>query len=146
MKPRKKENSKQPTHEDIQALLNFLPVFKTLGFDPVVRWHGGDKDKNGVIHMPFPEYDPNVGKFFHLASSECWCDYEYTSSGAGKMVRNKELIQNASLAELKSLLTYCVRGERFGDGVWEDFFNEGIIQSILERLKIICENKNLSTK
>ncbi len=55
------------------------------------------------------------------------------------MVRNKELIQNASLAELKSLLTYCVRGERFGDGVWEDFINEGIIQSILERLKTLFD-------
>jgi hypothetical protein len=36
---------------------------------------------------------------------------------------------------LKTLLTYCARGERFGDGHWVQLFEHGRIVVLLRRLR-----------
>jgi hypothetical protein len=35
------------------------------------------------------------------------------------------------------MLTFCVRGERFSDGHWEEMIEKGYIRRILERLNEI---------
>jgi hypothetical protein len=41
------------------------------------------------------------------------------------------------LDEIKSMLTYCVRGERFYDGHWEDTLKSGRITALLRRLAVL---------
>jgi hypothetical protein len=43
----------------------------------------------------------------------------------------------ASLTQIQSVLTFCVRGERFSDGHWGAMIEKGYIRRLLERLNEI---------
>jgi hypothetical protein len=132
--------SRLPSLKEIQALVAFLPRLFTEGFEPVKEWHGGTQNKDGMITMPWPEYDPLVEEFFRLAASECWLDYSYRPEEAARMLENQAFVRRASLSEIKTMMTYCVRGERFSDGHWGEMIQNGSIRRLLERLMVLGEH------
>jgi hypothetical protein len=121
------------TRERIDELLRFLPVL-TPGPGSEPEWRGGSETQDGVITMPYPKYPPAVEEFFRLAAQDCWCDFRYASEPAGEMVRDDVAIASSSLAQIRTMLTFCVRGERFCDGHWDEMIREGRIGAILRRL------------
>ena len=50
------------------------------------------------------------------------------------MVYSDDAIAAASFAQIKTMLTYCVRLERFCDGHWAAMIRDGRIAAILQRL------------
>ena len=106
------------------------------GFLPILRWEGG-KQKDGSFTLPYPTYDPLVEEFFRLVSGAGWLDYEYNPEQAYEMLKDENLIKTASLAQIKTMLTFCVRGERFSDGHWGEMIENGYIRRLLERLNEI---------
>lgn len=131
-----------PKKQEITALIQFLPRLYREGFSPVKRWGGGEKE-NGVITMPYPEYTPEVVEFMAAASRKCWCDYQYDMEYASQAVESPHMIESASLGKLKTLLTYCVRGERFCDGHMGSMIEKGVIKCILTRLQAINNESSL---
>ena len=125
-----------PTLKDIEALTAFLPRLYAEGFSPIVSWGGGEKLKDGSYSMQYPNYNPLVEEFFRLVSSS-WLDYEYDPEQAYRMLKDEQAVKTASLAEIKTLLTFCVRGERFSDGHWGAMIEQGYIRRVLERLNEI---------
>ncbi len=89
---------------------------------------------DGSLAAPYPNYETVVTQFFLIAAKACWSDYAYNPTIAAKTLEDGSLVQDCSLNEIKSLLTYCVRGERFGEGFWGEMIKRGYIQLILERL------------
>ena len=130
------KRTRLPTLKEIDELTAFLPRLHADGFSPVIKWEGG-KMKNGTIQMPYPNYDKVVTDFFHLAASECWLDYEYTQNEAAEMLRDENLVKTAPLEQIKTMLTFCLRGERFSDGHWGAMIEGGYIRHLLERLNEI---------
>lgn len=127
-----------PTPEEIQRLVSFLPVLYGDGFNSVRKWHGGASGEDVIIRWPWPEYDEAVLQFFRIVESECWTDPNYVSKGIGRLLNeNPELIESADIDLLKSVMTWCVRGERFSEGHWGSVIESGIIRRILERLSTI---------
>ncbi len=122
------------TREKIDALTQFLPVFETPGREFYMRWEGGEKDKDGVIQMPYPVYPADVEQFFRLVNQSCWLDIEYTRKDAGAKLKDDVFIVQASLDDIRTLLTHCLRGERFSDGFWGGVLEQGRVQLILRRL------------
>ncbi|MBN1136285.1 MAG: hypothetical protein JXM73_06855 [Anaerolineae bacterium] len=122
------------TRQDMDQLLRFLPLFDDPDFQPVEAWAGGEKTPDGAITMLYPVYAPEVVEFFQLAGQPCWSDYDYDTITAGQMVQHDARITGATLDEIKSMLTYCVRGERFYDGHWEEMLESGRITALLQRL------------
>jgi hypothetical protein len=117
------------TRVRIDELLRFLP------------WHGGAGDlHDGKLVLPYPSYPPVVKDFFALASQECWRDYGYEPAAAAALVQDDGAIAGASLDQIKTMLTSCVRGERFCDGHWETMIKEGRIAAILRRLEQLRED------
>lgn len=51
------------------------------------------------------------------------------------MLADVQRVKRATLAEIKTLLTFCVRGERFSDGFWASMITEGHVRRLLERLR-----------
>jgi len=122
------------TLQEIEKLTAFLPQLYSESLSLVESWGGGEKQKDGSISLPYPNYHPVVEEFFHLVSSEGWLDHEYNPEQAYQMLKDEKLIKTASLPQIKTMLTFCVRGERFSEGHWAQMIEEGYIRRLLERL------------
>jgi hypothetical protein len=105
----------------------------------VVRWAGGEETSDGAVTVPFPEYCDDVLAFFALAGQTCWSDFGYEPHQAHTMLNDDRFIGSCSLPDIKTLLTYCVRGERFCDGHWENVLELGHVVAILRRLEMLRE-------
>ena len=127
---------RQPTLQEIGALTAFLPHLYADGFSPIIKWEGG-KQKDGSFTLPYPQYNSVVQEFFHTVTNQCWIDYEYNPEQAYHMLKDENLIRAASLSQIKTMLTFCLRGERFSDGHWALMIEEGHIRRLLERLNEI---------
>lgn len=127
-----------PTSQNIDELLAFLPKLCNEDFRPVKRWHSGEQE-NGVIAMPHPEYASVAREFFQAASKECWMDRHYQPETAAAMLGDAQVVQNADLSQIRTMLTYCVRGERFCDGHWGKMIEDGHICRLLRRLSSIAD-------
>ena len=123
-----------PTQQEIEELVSFLPKLYVKNFKPIKRWHGGTKNQDGIFTFPWPKYDEIVVEFFGAASAECWADYTYCPEKAFQMLENEDAVKTADLAQIKTMLTYCVRGERFCAGHWGAMIEGGYILRLLQRL------------
>ena len=125
------------TRTDILTLIAYLPRLYADGIT-LVEWVANPGQ------FPYPIYAPVVVEFFHLAGQPCWCDYHYVSAIAGKRLQDPEFIRVCGLVEIKTLLTFCVRGERFSSGHWAAMIEKGYIRHILERLTELLEQEEFS--
>lgn len=129
--------TRQPTSQEIKALVAFLPGLHKQGFTPIKRWRAHDRTRGGVLSFPWPEYDELVEEFFSAVSRDEWLDCNYVPEEAWMMLENDDTVGTATLPQIKSMLTYCVRGERFCDGHWGAMIEGGHIRRLLERLEAI---------
>lgn len=125
------------TTEKMDELLRFLPLFENPDREYVREWGGGKVTDDGSIQVPYPIYCDDVYEFFALAGQTPWSDFEYQPREAGAMLSDDEFIATASLDEIRTMLTYCVRGERFGDGHWALMLESGRIVALLRRLAVL---------
>ena len=86
--------------------------------------------------MPWPEYNEILQEFFRIAVSEWWYDRNCDPGEASRIIRNPDIIKNATLSQIKTMFSYFPRGERLCDGHWATMIQEGYIRSILECLAI----------
>lgn len=129
------------TLERIDRLLAYLPLFEGPGDERTVHWNVGAEGDPGCIVMPYPTYPDAVIAFFEEAGKPWWSDYQYKPREAGRMLADEERIAQADLEHLKTMLTYCVRGERFCDGHWEAMIDQGRILSLLQRLAVLRDSR-----
>jgi hypothetical protein len=134
-------NKEQITGAQIDELLAFLPLFEVPDRTFIKRWEGG-KSAGGGFHVPYPIYDDDVQKFYRLAGQPWWSDRGYDPKRSVEMIQDDEFIARATLAEVKEMLTLCVRGERFGDGYWATMLETGRIVALLRRLAVLGEFLN----
>jgi hypothetical protein len=127
------------TPERADELLRFLPGFSVPGRSYTKTWAGGERTADGAITVPYPVYEDDVLAFFGLAGQPWWSDYAYDPRQAHEMLHDDECIARCSLEELRTMLTYCVRGERFCDGHWEHLLGTGRIVALLRRLAVLRE-------
>jgi hypothetical protein len=124
-----------PAVQEIEELTAFLPQLYAEGFSPIIKWEGG-KQKDGSFLLSYPDYHPVVEEFYqHIQGN--WIDYEYNPEQAYEMLKDEHRVKTASLQQVKSMLTFCKRGERFSDGHWADMIEKGYIRRLLERLNEI---------
>ena len=122
----------QPTAQDVRDLLAFLPKLYADGFVPIMRVHS--KDEDGVIAFPWPEYEGVVDEFMDCIRRDCWIDYDYVPREVEKLIESEEALRRATLRQIRAMLTYVLRGERFCDGWWGHMIEDGYVRRILERL------------
>lgn len=131
------DNSSIPRPEQIDELLVFLPVFKAEGYDPFLRQPGLHLALHGGMKQTSAEYRMEVIEFFGLIAQECWLDHDYQPEDVHKALSEGDLISSATLADLRSALTWCLRGERFCEGHWGNVITNGSLWKILERLETL---------
>jgi hypothetical protein len=131
------DKDRQPTLQEIEALTAYLPRLYAEGFSPIRKWNGG-KQADGTYTMPYPDYDPLIEEFYRTVSGS-WLDYNYNPEQAYQMLKDENLVKTASLSQIRTMLTFCVRGERFSDGHWAEMIAQGHIRRLLERLNEIAQ-------
>lgn len=125
----------RPTAQDFDELTSFLGRLYEPGFDPIKQWYGGAADENGYLQWPWPDYEETVIEFVRAAGKGCWTDFDYVSKDVSALVdASEDRIKTADLETAKSILTWCIRGERFCEGHWGVVIGSGIVRRVLERL------------
>ena len=127
------------TTEKMDELLRFLPLFENPDREYVKDWGGGELTSDGAMTVPYPIYCDDVLEFFTLAGQAHWADYGYKPQEAYRMLSDDDLVSSASLDQIKTMLTYCVRGERFADGHWAHMLESGRVVALLRRLAVLRE-------
>ena len=57
------------------------------------------------------------------------------------MLEDQQAVETAELGQIKTMITYCVRGERFCDGHWGAMIELGHISRLLQRLSQLYFNQ-----
>ena len=131
------KKTRLPTLQEIEVLTAYLPRLYAAGFSPIESWSGGEKLKDGSFTLSYPSYNPVVEEFFRHVSGDGWLDYEYNPEQAYQMLKDENVVKTAALPQIQTMLTFCVRGERFSDGHWGEMIEKGYIRRLLERLNEI---------
>ena len=120
------------TKKEIIELTDFLPLLYNENIELSKSPGRGKTD----LVSGFYVYHPTVNAFFELASQEHWKDYQYVDNFSEKMIEPGK-IEEASINQLKTIITWCDRVERFVEGHWEYVIKNDIIKRVLLRLKEI---------
>ena len=117
-----------PTKKDIKELTDFIPLI----YDENITLYKTNPDGD-MLSGGYYIYHPYVNTFFELASQPCWQDYDYVDNFSEEMIEYNK-IEQASMDEIKTILTWCVRIERFNEGHWISVIENKVAKRVLERL------------
>ncbi|MEJ5223655.1 MAG: DUF6508 domain-containing protein [Anaerolineales bacterium] len=126
------------SRQDVDTLLAIGEKLYAPGFTPVRAWRGGERRADGSITVPFPEYDPLVTDFVGAISTLIGLDTGYSPEQASILLEQPNGIEMATLEQIRTMLTFFVRWERFSDGHWGGMIERGYIRRILDRLAKIA--------
>jgi ADP-ribosyl-[dinitrogen reductase] hydrolase len=118
--------------EDIQAVIQYLPIFERPGFSPG-EWEG-EKGK-----VPYFNYNSTVIDFLRTLNQHGPMQpFNWPNWVEGhQLVKNPELLQKVNLLTLRKLLLMHVRADRFSEGHLAAMFEAGHIVRILKRMREI---------
>jgi NDP-sugar pyrophosphorylase family protein len=119
------------TKKEIKELTDFLPLIYDNKIELSKPYRNADM--SDMISGGFYKYHPSVLTFFELASQDHWKDYQYVDNFSEKMIEPGK-IEEASINQLKTIITWCDRMERFFEGHWEYVIENDIIKRVLKRL------------
>jgi hypothetical protein len=121
------------TRKRMDALLRFLPLLDVPDRE-FVEWRVGHKTEAESLIRPYAVYPQDVIEFFEEAGRSWWTEHRYRPGEAAAMLNDDHLLRGADLDQIKVMLTYCVRGERFCDGHWAAVLESGRVVALLKRL------------
>jgi len=124
------------TQQDADKLLRYLPDFERPGREFDEGLGGGEPTGDGFTAYYY-RYPGEVEAFFALVEDEPWGLRGYRPHKARTLIEDRDSIESASLDQLRVMLTYCARGERFCDGHWRVMLERGIVQRLLRRLQAL---------
>jgi hypothetical protein len=132
------------TPAQLRCLADWLPILEAPGF-VAGRWQGGDADAQGVIHMPWFEYDERVAGWPGACEGGTlivmgfdWMTWLGTPEGRA-LSSDPAAIARASPADLARLVTAIVRGDRFTEGNLAGAIERGFVTAICRRAAVLLD-------
>jgi len=123
----------------MRNLLKYIEKFKEL---KEIKWGGGKQD-DGTIQFSFPLYPVFVHEFeeelYRLELSNATYGDTMDKNGWWDQKKMIQDIPRMNDAEVIAALTAIYRGERFCDGLINEFIKNGAIVLLLEQLKTHLE-------
>ena len=99
------------------------------------RWHQMQPQDDGTLSWPWPEYPALMEEFVQEASRTCWSDSSYEPDSTARMFNDDRFVATATLPQLRTMVTYFVRGEKFCDGHWAGMFRDGHVERLIKRMR-----------
>ncbi len=96
-----------------------------------VEWKQPKEKEDGIIEMGFPLYGRDVDNWIHEFYRLKLADYNYIENS--KIYKHKK-IEELTLEETLSYITFIIRGERFCDGHIAYYLEDGTIEKLCNNL------------
>lgn len=97
-----------------------------------------EKSADGALVL-WSEIDPAVGEFFSESARLLGQVKDYLNFPVNEWLAQPHFLERVELPQLRIVLTWMARGERFCDGFWAVELANGNIKSVLLRMKVISE-------
>lgn len=124
------------TRQDWQPLLELIPELEnTTSFG---EWAGGQKDKEGVIQMPYNIHAPIVSRFLEIVYGlPVMISFDWGGWTEGRIIAGNEHFDfdTIDLPTKCKLITAIVRNDRFCEGALVAAFESGLILRILQSIQ-----------
>lgn len=121
----------------MDGLIACLPLIYGNGPVVIEERDDGSPGEPGMFKMSYPVYSDEIQRVFKLAAAEAWQDPDYLSKDVPGMLADPSFIAAATIDDIRTLLTHCVRGERFSPGYRAEVVKSGQLKQILERLEVL---------
>lgn len=125
----------EPTPADLAAVAELLGDIERIEANPV-QW-GGGKQADGTIQMPFVVCAPETERLIRAIYDHHLIvfGFDWTSwQDDAQRFLDPEVVQSASLDDVRRLLTLHVRQDRFVEGRFADMITRGHVSALLRRL------------
>jgi hypothetical protein len=126
------------TPAQLRCLADWLPILEAPGF-VAGRWRGGETDAQGVIDMPWYDYDERVAGWpggceggSLIVMGFDWMTWLGTPEGQA-LSSDPAAIAGAGSADLARLVTAIARGDRFSEGNLAGAIDRGFVSAICRR-------------
>ena len=126
-----------PTQEQIDKVTAYLENFR----DTEQEFMENKKDSRGLTLKNSYQYRQDVREFFALLNENEWDYLDYLSPEIRDYIKYPDKIQFATLKQIKGILTYCLKGERYVEGHRNVMLKRGVIQEALKRLKNLASKE-----
>ncbi len=133
----KSDKTKTMTQNDIadyQKLVDYLPTIDEISQDSV----------RAVTDGCYYIYKKKVNEFFTLLGNVCEnrnIVINYQFYNPNELLEDDEKIANANLLEIRAMLTFFTRGERFFDGFRNARLKNAQVKKVLQRLKKLINSE-----
>ncbi len=131
------------TIRDWQPLFAVIP--KIEGTSIFGEWAGGEKDKDGVIQLPYCVSAPVVSQFSEIVYAiPIIISFDWGSWDEGRKIASDEDFDfdTIDLVTKCKLITAIVRNDRFCEGALVSAFESGLILKILQSIEGEVRAKN----
>ena len=83
----------------------------------------------------YVDYTDDVHAFLRAVGFRpCWNDFDYVAHRGGEKIDDDALLAHCTLDDIRAMLTFFVRSERFGEGSWLHLLESGRVVQVLRRL------------
>lgn len=144
----RESNTKTLDYIGIKRLCSFIPYFENVDSDQTGQLKGGGKNGDGVISLPYPEYDKEFIKFVDAFYKSGLSVNDYQTELNQKLpnwqtIDIDKVIETADYEFIKVILTKSIRVERFCEGAWERAIKNGVFLNILRRLNVLLATEKI---
>lgn len=92
--------------------------------------------EDGTINISSPDYGADVNKFFEFVR-QLTGQVDYTSSPVRMWLAQPDFISRVQFTQLRIVLVWLTRGEKFCGGFWAGRFNDETISRLVQRLSFL---------
>lgn len=104
-----------------------------------VKWEQPNKGNDpNVIYPSYPTYDKSVKDLMHELYEDNLLDYNFVENY--ELIKDKD-INTLTKEEILTYLTYIQQNEKFCDGFWEKYIEDGTLEKLTVRYNILDDKQ-----
>lgn len=131
-----------------EPMLQLLKTYNLDDFAAPSKWGGGQQMESGAIQMPYVICTPAQDAFREAACSWQrhidWMSWGRTEVGESMRSGKQGSIEGASKEDIGALLTAVIRNDRFCEGAFAAFCEEGYGARVLKRIQVLYEEERVA--
>ncbi|WP_088035390.1 DUF6508 domain-containing protein [Evansella clarkii] len=127
--------------KNIKEVISYLKYFED-EYRTFYHWDPHERSSEGNIKLSYPKYDDRLNCFINAIYKSGLLMDDYAAHYKGGFTGlTPEKISAADIKELRGMLTFIIRAERFSEGSWAHAAKDKLFYYILKRLNELYKKK-----